>query len=106
MTYRDDREALQARVETLEQELAGAQATIARLEGRGAADVGSESASTFLGTPMGLRLERELPFEVTNQGFEAIAELLRSRRPQFGQGSQVGRKLTYRNLQKACDLTV
>ncbi len=98
MAYRDERGALEARVQELEDDLAGARATIARLQGEGgAAQVGSEKPSPFLGAPTKLHLERELPFELSDEGYEAIADLLRARlsTPTTGMVGQVGRTLTF-----------
>jgi hypothetical protein len=97
MGYRDDEEALRRRVADLEGELSEAHATIARLQGESATHAGaSDKPNWFLGAPMRLELERELPFEVTDEGYEAIAELARKRFPtSMGGVSQVGRTLTY-----------
>ena len=97
MGYRDDNEALRRRVEDLERELSEAQATILRLQGETATHaVASDKPNWFLGAPARLELERELPFEVTDEGYEAIAELARQRLPTtMGGVSQVGRTLTY-----------
>src|SRR5262245_46091292 len=98
MAYRDDEEALRRRVADLEGELSEARATIARLQGESATQaVSSDEPSWFLGAPTRLELERELPFEVTDEGYEAIAELARKRFPaSVGGVSQVGRTLIYR----------
>lgn len=103
MTYRDETEGLRTRVAELETELAGAREKIARLEGESTTPKGdADGVDRLTGAPSGLHLERELPFEVTDEGYEAIAELLRTRlpgqNPRFpavGQVSQVGRTLTY-----------
>ena len=97
MTYRDENDGLRRRVEALEADLAGARATIARLQGETSAARAVQKADWFTGAPFRLELDRELPFEVTDQGYEAIAELLRARYPtSMGGVSQVGRTLSYR----------
>jgi Tfp pilus assembly protein FimV len=99
--YRDEREALEAKVQELEDDLGEARRTIARLQGEGAAaQPGSDAPSAFLGAPPRLHLERELPFEVSDEGYEAIADILRARLStpaagNMGNVGQVGRTLTF-----------
>ena len=97
MGYRDEREALEAKVQELEEDLGEARQTIARLQGEGPAPVGADAPSAFLGAPPLLHLERELPFEVSDEGYEAIADILRARlsTPAVGTVGQVGRTLTF-----------
>lgn len=92
VSYRDENETLRARVGELEQKLAGAEDTIARLRGE-SSDARRDDlpASLLVGEPLGIHREGELPHEITEQGFEAIAALLQSR---LGlRASQVGRTL-------------
>jgi hypothetical protein len=96
-TYRDDSESLRARVEDLERQLADAHAKIVRLEGGAVTQSVEARPGWFLGVSTTMALERELPFEVTDEGYEAIAELLKQRLPVSLQPmSQVGRTLTFR----------
>jgi hypothetical protein len=96
--YRDETEGLRQRVEVLEEELGQARATIARLTGESVkVAIDSDKPNWFVGAPVRLELERELPFEVSDEGYEAIAELLRQRYPgAIGGVAQVGRTLTFR----------
>jgi hypothetical protein len=72
---------------------------IARLQGeRSARETQAQKPSWFTGAPTRLDLVSELPFEVTDAGYEAIAELIRVRLPPQGQLSQVGRTLSFRML--------
>jgi hypothetical protein len=92
MGYRDEQEGLRARVADLQEDLARAQQTIERLTGEGAPRGEGQvvEQSRLLGTPRRVILERELAFEVGDDGFEAIAALLR---PRLGAVQQVGRTL-------------
>ena len=95
MAYRDERETLQARVDELQSEVAEAKGTIARL--RGETTKQPQSAGEVdpkTGMPFVLRLERELPFEVSDEGLVAISQLLDVRMP-GGTVSQVGNTLRY-----------
>ena len=94
--YRDETETLRARVTELERSLGDAHDTIERLT-RGApprAEGVEEHAtrSAILGGPGTLRLERPLDFELGDDGFQAMAGLLRARGR--GRVEQVGRTLT------------
>jgi hypothetical protein len=80
MGYRNESDALRGRVVELEEELVAARETIDRLEGRGTTGATREQpAGWFTGAPKRLELTRELPFEIGDEGFEAIAALLRTR---------------------------
>lgn len=93
--YRDDSEGLRLRVRDLEQDLSEARDTIARLEGRGATDVAESSEpSRFTGLARKQVLRHDLDFELTDEGYEAIAELMRQR--MRATPSLVGRTLSYR----------
>lgn len=95
MGYRDETETLRARVAELEGELEDARDTIGRLTGQASAPQtrASEERGRIAGGPTHVRYERELDLELTDEGLEAIAEVIRAR---FGgvTVSQVGRSLT------------
>ena len=95
MTYRDDRDALEARVKALEGDLAEANETVRRLRGE------APSATTSAAAPAGKRvrgiyLAREVDGQISDQGYEAIGNVLRERLGSAGNVSMVGRTLTYR----------
>jgi hypothetical protein len=94
MTYRNEGEALRARVEQLEESLADAEARIAKLSGETTSDeVAREiSESRILRAPAKVTLTRTLPYEIDVEGYEAIAALVRERLKV--EVSQVGRSLT------------
>lgn len=94
------------RVAELEGELDEANDTIARLRGEGATPLAKEGKGNdwVTGGPRKLAVERELPFEVTDEGFEAIAEVAAQRLP-GGSVSLVGRTLTYRHGQLTLRVT-
>lgn len=97
MPYRNEADGLRVRVQELEGELAEAKEKIARLEGKGVStETASDQASWFTGVSPTMRLERELDLEITEEGYEAVAELLRQRLGEQGTISQVGRTLTYK----------
>ncbi len=90
--YRDETESLRARVTELEGKLASAEAEAAKLRGETTAPVADSKRDAFVGEPLHFVSELELPFQVTEAGYEAIANLVRERRNT--QVSQVGRSLT------------
>jgi hypothetical protein len=94
VTYRNDGEALRARVGQLEDELARAEDTIAKLRGeKVSASVTREvHESRLLGRPSGTTLAQTLPYELDTEGYEAIASLVRERLKV--EVSQVGHSLT------------
>lgn len=94
MAYRDETESLRAEVERLERENVEAQKTIARLRGEVAsagATAGEPPHSWLANGPTGFRREIELPYEISDEGFVAIARLLRERLG--AHVTQVGRTL-------------
>lgn len=95
MTYRDEKGALAAKVDHLESELAAANAKIAVLSGTAPAPPTTEGETlgptTSLGAPGSLRLEKELDFTLTPEGYEAIAALIDERLGM--KTTQVGSKL-------------
>lgn len=97
MTYRDESDALRARVDQLEEQLGQASGKIARLEGSAPHSEASTalSESRLLGAPSAVVLEHTLPFEIDDDGYEAIASVVRTRLKL--QVSQVGHALTTLN---------
>ena len=91
MTYRDDNDALRARVEKLETDLAESRSTVERLRGEAAPASSLVSNSRWLGVPARFERDELLPFEISDQGYERIAAILRARLNV--QVSQVGRSL-------------
>ena len=93
MTYRDETDGLRARVAELERELDEANSTVARLRGDDATESSEPSGrySALLGQHTRYVRDHTLPFEISAEGYEAIAALMKSR---FGvRSSQVGRQL-------------
>jgi hypothetical protein len=83
VTYRDEKGALQAKVGELEGELQEAQRKIAQLTGAAPApstgDGETLGAPSGLGVPTSLRIEKVVDGELTMQGYEAIASVIRDR---------------------------
>lgn len=80
MTYRDDTETLRAQVQKLEGELAAANDQVARLRGEVvAAPSGSAAPDKLVGEPLVFDEAHVLPYRLTEQGYEAIAALLKER---------------------------
>lgn len=90
--YRDETETLRARVAELEGKLAVSEAEAARLRGEAATPVADAKRDAIVGEQLHFVDELELPYTLTPEGYEAIANLVRSRRNV--QVSQVGRALT------------
>ncbi|MBN8615856.1 MAG: hypothetical protein J0L92_35005 [Deltaproteobacteria bacterium] len=90
--YRDETESLRAKVTELEEKLASAEAEAAKLRGETSAPVADTQRDAVLGEPLHLVSEIDLPFAISDAGYEAIANLVRERRKV--QVSQVGRSLT------------
>lgn len=107
MSYRDEGDALQAKVGKLEGDLAAAEAKIARLEGRAPAVQTEPSERSWIGAPTSIALVAELDHEIDADGYEAIAAVARER---FGvQVAQVGRSLhagSFLSITRAGDKTV
>lgn len=94
MTYRGDEDAQRARIEELEQRLQAADAEIAVLRGQtsGAAPGTQITRSRLSGGPSTYVREIVLDHAISELGYEAIAEVLRTR---LGlEAKQVGRSLT------------
>lgn len=91
--YREDEDALRSKVSELEGELASAKAEIGRLRGETTPAAATPVAeSRILGTPKHHAREATLPFTLTDDGYAAVARILRSR---LGLSSaQVGGDLT------------
>ena len=81
MGYRDERDGLRVRVEELESELAASKAREVALQGDDERDVLPEPKVGLLGVPLRLRMRREVPFKVSQEGLDEIAKLLRCRLP-------------------------
>jgi hypothetical protein len=94
VTYRNEGEALRARVDQLEDELAAAQDRIAKLSGEKTTETVARElrTSALLGASSGATLSKTLPYELDTEGYEAIAALVRERLKV--EVSQVGHALT------------
>lgn len=92
MTYRDDREALSARVAQLEGELDEARALIRRLRGEGV----ELTSNRWLGAPTSIELERFVEGEMPESAREEIIEVLRAQLGQIGRAETIGRTLAWR----------
>ena len=80
MTYRDETETLRAQVAKLEGELAVANEQVARLRGDApGVAAGVAAPDRFVGEPLVIEEEHVLPFRLTEQGYEAIAAVLKER---------------------------
>jgi hypothetical protein len=82
VTYRDDRDADQARIQALEAELGAAKQRIAKLEGRQEqalvlASPRGKDTNKFLGAPLQLELERTFEGAFPADGFEDLVEHIR-----------------------------
>lgn len=98
LSYRDESDALRERVERLEGELASANATIERLAGRAKeTSPGTKiEHSRWIDGPSLYVREEVLPYAISEEGYEQIAELLRTRLGHTNV-SQVGRSLVVPN---------
>ncbi len=101
MTYRDDRDADRARIESLEAELAVAKRTIDRLEGRrDAALVVAKGGLTkrpapWYGSPLKLELAHTFTGEYPRDDFEAIIDLIRSIAREPGRAEMLKSSITW-----------
>jgi hypothetical protein len=91
--YRDDREALAARVEQLEGELDEARAEIARLRGERSSE--TPRANPLLGGPSRIRLERRLDVELPEAAYEELIAVLRAELGEVGRMDRIGRTLAW-----------
>lgn len=80
MSYRDESEALRARIEVLESELADAKERIRELSGEGAKAPSGKNA-IWLAAPLQLLLERELDVEPTPEVIDRLTALFRADLP-------------------------
>lgn len=94
--YRDDREQLRLRVEELEDELGEARDRLARVNAP--AESGGWVRTVF-GAPSTLRVERELPGELSEDAREEALEVLRRTFGQIGNPSHTKRSLTWTTTQ-------
>src|SRR5690606_19605816 len=94
VSYRDETEALRGRVQHLEDELQSAEEKIARLQGEAApSSPGTQIVeSRLIGGPARYEREELLDYEIGEEGYEKIAEVLRTRM-HLTNVSQVGRSL-------------
>lgn len=94
VTYRGEEEAQRARIGELEQKLDAASAEIAVLRGEKPATAPGTKVvqSRVLGAPNRYEREVVLPYAISERGYEAIAEVLRTRLKL--NAIQVGRALT------------
>lgn len=101
MGYRNEQDGLRAQVTELQDQLAHANLRIERLTGNAPLQPAGEviERSRLLDAPSRVVLERDLDFEIGEEGFEAIAALLR---PKLGAVAQVGRTLTASGFSLAC----
>lgn len=110
MRYRDDTEGVRARLEEAERELAEARETIRRLRGEVVRSSPGDDVDRLTGVPRFLRLQRALPFAVSDDALLAITDMVEARVP-GGSVSQVGPRWTHRrrgyvmNLHRAPDQT-
>jgi hypothetical protein len=80
VTYRDETETLRAQVEKLEGELASANEQVARLRGEAPGSAaGAAGPDKLVGEPLVFEEEHVLPYRLTEQGYEAVAALLKER---------------------------
>lgn len=101
MAYRDELEAMRARVDRLEEELDAAHEEIARLSDRGAEAPPRTPRSWFLGGPTRVTREVELDGELSEDGYERIVSALREELGSLGSVDRVGRSLAWRAMGQA-----
>lgn len=94
VTYRDDAEALRARLQVVEAELQEAKGTILRLRGEARSEQPDDDIDPVTGIGRFLRHERHVPFAVTDERLAAIAKMLEHRIP-GGAILMVGRTLRH-----------
>lgn len=96
--YRDDREALRARVEHLEGELSEARSELDRLRGGGASAEAAlaRGGNPFLGAPTTLRLRRRVDGELPAEAMDELVDVLRERFGAVGTIEQGGRGLAWK----------
>lgn len=91
--YRDDREALAARIEDLERELELARDELARLRRGG--DGEPAEKSVFLGGPTHVVHERTLDGELPDEALDEVIETLRFTFGQMGRSETIGRTFAW-----------
>lgn len=105
MTYRDDREAAQARITALETELADARTRIAELEGRrsealvlasaGALTRAGKAKLPWYGAPLRLELARTFAGALPADAFEDLIEVIRTTTGESGRSELLRASLTW-----------
>lgn len=93
MGFRDDREAMRARVEALEDELEALRRENATLRRRDGLPGGP--ATLFFGAPVRLRVERVVDGELHESAHEMLVEEARSRFGALGRVTRVGRSFAW-----------
>lgn len=91
--YRDDREALLARIEQLEGELDRAQAELVRL--RDGEEAESRQGSLLLGGKTRIVHERTLEGELPDETLEELVETLRFHFGQMGRSESIGKTFAW-----------
>ena len=86
MSYRDDSDALRAKLALKEEELADAQAKLAALQGPGS----KQKSNAFLGAPTKLIDERSFEGTLSDKRLEAIIRVLRERSDNLGRMERLG----------------
>lgn len=88
MTYRDQNDALRARVGSLERELADARGELA--DARGAETPEGAPSNVFLGGPTQLEFERAFPGELDEECIGELISIVRSELGQIGRLDRLG----------------
>lgn len=106
MAFRGENDALRARVEQLERDLADAR----RRHGSAAPSEGG-AAEALLGGPLAISRSLDLEGELDEDGFELAVERLRTAYLSVGEVSRVGRTFTWslapgRNATRSVDVTI
>ncbi|MBX7190813.1 MAG: hypothetical protein K1X94_02080 [Sandaracinaceae bacterium] len=109
MAYRDETEALRARVEELETENASLREQLA-VASATPDDVKNETARRWLGGPVLIEIDRSFQGTLSREAHEPIVELLQERFGAMGTASVIGNTLTWRqgpyNGQRVLEVTI
>jgi len=101
MGFRDDREALRARLEAAEHELEAAREENRALRAR--EELPGGPGTWFLGAPTVVSIERVVEGELPEGAQEELVEALRGRFQTLGQASRVGRSLAWTSASSSSD---